>query len=239
MARARQRAAITLLALSSAIALAAPPTAVINGPQQALPGDLVVLDASGSHAQGFAWVLADSDKSFLPVDDGKRMVFATASAGRYTFVLVTGQTNETGQPAIAIARHTITIGDGPSPPTPPAPDPLPPGRFNLATQARNWTQSLSLSSAARRRTAQLVAAVFDDVATAIKAGTVSSIPDALNKLVQANQAALTPEEFSAWKTTWNPSLQAAMTRLDEAGQLSALGDVADAFREIALGLKAS
>lgn len=233
-----------LFALCAGLACAGEPTAIIRGPASALPGDLVVLDAAGSSASGFAWVLADSDKSFLPVEDGRRLVFATSAAGRYTFVLVAADATSNGQPRVALAKHLLTIGQapGPDPPAPgpsPGPDPLPPGRFGLATQARDWVAAVNLPVADRLRTAQQVAGAFETVATAIVAGTIATIPDALEKLVAANQAALGSAEYGAWKTGWNPRFQQTMQGLDQAGSLPGVKDVADAFREIAIGLRAA
>lgn len=219
---------------------AAPPTAVVEGPNRALPGDLVVLDASRSQAAGFAWVLADSDKTFLAVDDGRRVVFATARPGRYTFVLVAATAEASGAPRVALARHVVEIGappPGPGPaPDPPAP--LPPGRFGLAEEARRWAGAVSLPPADRLRTARLVAGNFETVSTAIAAGAVKNVDAALAQLVAANQSALAASEYAAWKNDWNPSFRAAMQKLDEAGRLATLTDVADAFREIAAGLNA-
>lgn len=231
------------LLLATRAATGAPPVARVTGPARALPGDLVVLDASSSQALGYAWVLADSDKSFLPVDGGQRLVFATGAAGRYTFVLVAANANEQGQPAVALATHVLTIGSGPDPnpgPDPPAPNPpLPPGRFDLARQARDWITQVKLSAADRARTARLIASAFEGVAAAAAAGTVRSIDDALAQLRASNRAALSSAEYSAWQSGWNPSFNAAMTRLDDAGQLKTLADTAEAFREIATGLKAT
>jgi hypothetical protein len=224
--------------LHAALLLAADPTAVIVGPSQALPGDLIVLDGGSSQATGFAWVLADSDKSFLPVDGGRRLVFATGTPGKYTFILVTALAGGDANPRVALARHVVVVGDDPTPPVPPGPDPLPPGRFNLAAQARDWTTLVKLPAVDRRRTAELVAGSFESVASAIAAGAMTKVGDALAKLVAANQSALSPSEYAAWKADWNPKFQSAMTQLDDAGKLPALADVAAAFLEIAQGLRA-
>lgn len=232
--------------LTVASAQATPPSARIIGPATALPGDLVVLDASSSDAMGFAWVLADSNKTFLPVDDGQRLVFATGSTGRYTFVLVAANADESGKPAVALAKHVVTIGADPGPgpnpdPNPPGPEPpdppLPPGRFDLARQARDWTASVTLAASERRHTAALVADGFEAIAAAIAAGTVRTAEDALAQLRAAHQAALSAPQYEAWRAGWNPSFRAAMTRLDDLNQLPALADVADAFREISQGLR--
>jgi hypothetical protein len=125
---------ILLLALSPLSALAGPPVASIKGPKTAAAGDLVILDASGSDATTFTWVLANSDKTFLPVDGGKRCVFSSGTGGRFVFVLVVGKV-EGGQSLAAETQWSVVIGGdvpvppNPLPPIPPAPippDPTPP-----------------------------------------------------------------------------------------------------------------
>lgn len=226
---------------------AAQPTARVVGPATAQAGDLVVLDASQSEAMGFAWVLADSDKTFLPVDEGKRVVFATGTAGRYTFVLVAANADAQGKPAVALAKHSLVVGGqppGPDPnppgpnPNPDPPAPLPPGRFDLARQARDWAASVMLPNADRVRTAGVVASNFESIATAIAAGTVSSIDDALAKLRTQNQTSLSATEYQAWKAGWNPQFNAALSRLDGENKLPGLSETAEAFREVASGLRA-
>jgi hypothetical protein len=71
-----------------------------RGRRRRRPGDLVILDASGSDATTFTWVLANSDKTFLPVDGGKRCVFSPGRAGVFVFVLVVGKV-EKAKPAAA------------------------------------------------------------------------------------------------------------------------------------------
>jgi hypothetical protein len=230
---------------------AAAPLAVISGPDRANQGDLVVLDATASqNALGFAWVLVDSDKSFLPVDDGKRVVFATGTSGRFTFVLVAAGADGQGKPLVSLARHAVVVGDaptpgpnpppGPGPPTPPGPQPgpppLPPGRFNLATQSRDWASLVQLDAAARKSSASALAGSFDAMAAKIAAGPIKTIQEAIDQTRQSNQAALGAyaPAWMPWAARWNQ----AMAALHESGQVKTLADCADAWRETAIGLRA-
>lgn len=99
----------------------------VEGPANANPGDLVVLDASGSvGATRYAWLLAGSDKTFLPVDGGRRVVFASGTQGAYTFVLSVAGLDDEGKADLAMVRHVLTIGKpSPGPNPPPGPDPEP------------------------------------------------------------------------------------------------------------------
>ena len=86
-------------------------TAVIEGPASAAPGDLVVLDAGSSiGAQKFVWTLVDSDKKFLAVDNGQRVVFASGKPAVYTFLLAVAGLDAEGKADVALVRHTLVIG---------------------------------------------------------------------------------------------------------------------------------
>jgi hypothetical protein len=107
------------------------PRAVITGPKEQRPGSLVVLDATESQGLGRVWLLAISPEptSFLPVEAGLKVIFASPTPGDYTFVLVVSGTNANGGPMADMATHTVTLL-GPRPPpvvvTPPVVIPIDP-----------------------------------------------------------------------------------------------------------------
>lgn len=239
----RLTAGLLLAMTATTLALCAPPKAVIAGPTQANPGDLVILDANQSEALGFAWVLTDSDKSFLPVEDGRKVVFASGSAGRYTFVLVAATADDPKKPLIDIARHTLTIGEPPNPgpgPNPPGPnpEPLPPGRFGLAAWSRDTasTTLTALTATQRVESAKLLAGSFEGIASAIAAGTIRSLDDVNTKTQVSNRAALGAYQ-SSWMA-WATQLNAKIAALDDAGQIKTTDDAREAWLEIATGLRA-
>lgn len=102
----------------------------IEGPTTATPGDLIVLEARGD-SEAVRWFLGNSPKTFLPVDGGKRVVFASGTPGEYRFFAV-GATVDAGKISLDDDTHTVVIGTpGPAPvppnPTPnPTPVPVPP-----------------------------------------------------------------------------------------------------------------
>ena len=108
-----------------AVAAGQPPKAIITGPKEAQSGDLIVLDASESTGTSRLWLLAVApvEKSFLPVDQGLRCVFATGTPGKYTFVLVVAGTNANGGAVAEMTTHSVVVFGGTSPG--PAPDPGP------------------------------------------------------------------------------------------------------------------
>lgn len=118
-----KRLTVSLVAwLAFASTAVAQVTAVVTGPKDSLPGDLVVLDASGSTASAFRWVLLGSKKTYLTFDGGKRLVFASGQPGEYTFILVTAGQGQGGALEVATAEHVVAIG---GPVVVPAPKPVP------------------------------------------------------------------------------------------------------------------
>ena len=59
-------------------------TCVITGPSKSNPGDLVVLELE-TNATAIVWSLGNSDKTFLPVEQGRKVVFASGRQGKYKF----------------------------------------------------------------------------------------------------------------------------------------------------------
>lgn len=226
--------------VAMAAVLASGPTAVIVGPQRGNPGDLIVLDASQSRdAAGFAWVLADSDKTFLEFEGGRKVVFATGTPGRYTFVLVAANAGSDGKPLVAVARHLLTVGDpqpGPEPPRPPQPEPLPPGKYGLAMFARDQAARVAIDPATKVTTAQGLANSFDSLAATIAAGALLEPASIIAATQASNVSALGPHR-SAWQP-WGESLRLKLNAFSEGQLLVSPQDYAIAWREIATGLRA-
>jgi hypothetical protein len=104
-----------------------PPRAIIQGPTHAIPGEMVILDASQSEgADRFRWSISPElrgRKQLLEIDGGKRVQVASYG-GRY--ILTLAVSNAAG---IDLLTWEITIqGQPPCPPPDPKPDdvrPLP------------------------------------------------------------------------------------------------------------------
>lgn len=124
----RPRLAMILILLACSVVTAEQPRAVITGPKESRPGALVVLDASESTGTGRLWLLAISpeETSFLPVESALKCIFASPTAGSYTFVLVVSGTNSNGGPAADMATHTVVLRAPNVPPPDPPPDPTKP-----------------------------------------------------------------------------------------------------------------
>lgn len=163
MHRAIAAIVAAVLFAAAATAAAQPPRAVITGPTQSRLGDLVILDASQSSGSSYAWALIGSDKTYLPVDGGLRVVFATGTAGEYTFALVAAGTNANGGAAVDVALWKIAVvDDRPKPPPDPKPD-VPPdpieGRLSVIVLREQSTLTADQAATLLQlRTASLFAA---------------------------------------------------------------------------------
>lgn len=220
------------------------PVPIIDGPATAEPGDLVVLSAERSSGDAMAWVAVNIEPGrYLEIEQGRKLVFATARPGRYTFVLIAASLID-GDVTALTARHEVVIGNpGPGPTPPPGPDPqpqpdptpqpLPDGRYKLAEAARGWAASIPEPA---REKATALAGAIDATAAQIAAGVLKDF-EAINAAAKsANNAALGSD-----RPAWEPFFQALDKRLGElwdAGQVSDVADMADVFRETATGLRA-
>lgn len=94
--------------------------AVIEAPDSANIGDLVVLNSSKSEGDNQLWVIDERlTGRFLEIED--KIIFATGTAGIYDFQLIVADTTA----AISQAKHKVAVGT-PTPPTPPPTPPTPP-----------------------------------------------------------------------------------------------------------------
>ncbi|QDU60018.1 hypothetical protein Pan216_08550 [Planctomycetes bacterium Pan216] len=199
-------------------------SAVIRAPERASAGELVVLDATTSTADGLAWIVAEPEARVLAVDDGRRCVFASPHAGSYTFVLAAAKGGR-----VATATHRLTLTNaGPEPPEPS------PERFGLASDARRWAGDVALEPSLRQRTASSLAHSFRATHAAIVAGALTEPATILAETKQRNLEALGPHA-DAW-SPWGERLAERLGQLHQEGRLTGPDDYAEAWREIAIGL---
>jgi hypothetical protein len=225
--------------------------AVIDGPKQALPGDLVVLDASRSQGRAFHWALLNSGKTFLTFENGRKLVFATGTPQEYVFVLIVGDSDGREKVSVDIAEHRVTVGDVPGP----SPD-LPRGRWGFAQAAYGWVKELVPDD--QRHYAAELARNFEATAAAIENGDYVGLPQdeavekanlvlqSLNraslKYVDANNAGDTRAWlpfFAAWQQKADSHNPPTDDHPQADGTLRSVRDYAQAYKETAAGLKAS
>ncbi len=131
-----QMGAIVLVVLATA--RAGEPKAVIEGPADAGPGGVTLLDGRKSTAdpgQPLRWKLINADVPFLTFDkDGCKDAFCflpAAPPGAYRFALIALGKPDGGELTADVAVHEVVVGAAPAPPpappAPPQPQPQPPG----------------------------------------------------------------------------------------------------------------
>lgn len=226
------------IGLSASVAYA-DPKAVIEAPANVSQGDLVVLDASKSAGSGYAWALTNSDKTYLPVDDGKRVVFASGATGEYVFVLAVAEGDKA-----SLAKHKLQVGASPAPgptPAPPSPTPgptppTPPSPVVLTGLAKFAFDACQPLPPAARIRSIVVAQALEVVASQISAGTLTSG----SKIAAATKTALAAA-YADQTAAWSPvdhAMNNELKRLAMAGKITSAAQLADAYREIANGLRA-
>lgn len=99
------------------------PVAVIVGPTEAVPGDLVILRTTGTVGSGHTWLILpeSAESKFLPILDSsgnQAAVFASSQPGVYVFILGVAEGDR-----VSLTKHVLTQGSAPPPPVPPDPDP--------------------------------------------------------------------------------------------------------------------
>jgi len=195
------------------VAVAAPPQAVVTGPTGGMPGHILLLDASESGADFYAWSvtpqLPGGRPTILVLEEGRKCLIASVPGVYHVFLACS---NDEG---IDQTQWTLTIGDGPNPvpvppapnpptptPTPPSPDTVPDGVFRIAKLAFDLARLVDSTN--RVGQAHALADAADAVAASIAAGTLNKPQEILRAILAANNAAL-GTSMLAW-TPWGPAI---------------------------------
>ena len=195
-----------------------------------------------------AWKVFDGDKEkrVREYQDGiffgagvvpKRMTALVAIT--YLYAVKEGDKTTEITTRTVIISTPVIIGEdpGPSPvPDPSAPEPsFPEARYNLHKKAYSLAMS-KVPAATRKGSAAAVAKSFESMASAVAAGAVKEVDDLLKKTAESNRAAV-----GANKAAWEPffkEMQDTLYSLYEDKQMVTAADFAEAWREVAAGLKA-
>lgn len=192
-----------------------------------------------------AWKVFDGDreKRVREYQDGiffgagvvaKRMTALVAIT--YLYAVKEGdKTTEITTKTVIISTPVI-IGEDPGPsPDPSAPEPsFPEARYGL--QKRIYTLAMSKVPVNGRKAAAIsVAKSFESMASAVAAGAVVEVDDLLRKTAESNRTAV-----GVNKAAWEPffkEVQDILYALYENKQMVTATDFAEAWREVAAGLK--
>lgn len=213
----------------------AQPTAVIEGPSQALAGDLVILSWGTSTGEAFKLIAPDSLKGkILYNTTDKQLGFSTRENGSYSFIMVA----VSKELEIAHTIKTVQIGGfipppGP-PPTDPPPVPVPPGTWDAL-------KGLSRTSAAAINdppTAQALATAINSVLPQIAAAPSLQEAHSLSTFtVESVLMARTGNSLKKdWLNGWRKPISQALLEAETQGRISTPALFADAMYAAAAGL---
>lgn len=192
--------------------------AVIVGPKEAPPGEMVILSSTGSTGDNLVWVKPEGLQT-LNVGCSlldSQIVFATTKPGRYEFWLIVADK----EAKIDYAKHVVEIkGAGNPPPVDPDPvDPPPvdPSKWaNLQTISKTNSEKVG-DAATRSRLKAAIAAAIIDIDAKCQAGTCPTLDAAKQTVTQAiEQTILTrtgDSRLTNW-VDWRKANQAEMTKL--------------------------
>lgn len=210
----------------------------VDAPSEVPPGRLVKLDASATDATAFRWTLAGGAADLYDVtESGKVCYFATATPGKYVFVVAACRNAETAgdPPLMEISEVVVTVtgtAPGPTPgPVPPSPV-LPDGRYKLAQFAFGLASTLPATD---KPLLQGVASNYAAVASMAAAGVLADPPAMLVATKDRNAATVGTNRERMLAPLFQP-LATRLAELSKAGDLKTLADHVAAWQEISTGL---
>ena len=187
---------------------------VFYAPAEVRIGQLVVIDVSASNASSFDWQVVPETQNFIVIDEGRRAVFSSETAGDYLFVVGAAK-GET----VDVASHRIRVGSGGAQPT-----------ANIASKVPDWCGKVQ--SPSKRDEALRLSQSFASVAAIVTPSMQAS--DIVAATVKSNRDAL-----GSNIKNWEPFLAQLQVELEARvadGSLSNADSHIKAWREISQAL---
>ncbi len=237
----------------------------IIGTEEGVPlGELVKLKVipydkkpEGFKSHVVKWKIFDGDvEKKLENSEADDVVFGTGVVPKKLKVMcAVAQLFEDGSVKLFFLISDLHIGSnptpvppGPVPPIPPVPvPPVPPvpdvdpvfpdGKFKLAVFSYDTAKN-KVTSPMRKKEAEALSSSFNSVASAIAAGTIKTLEDALKICTESNTkalAAISPDSAGRWNT-FATILQEKMYKLYSERGIRNVQDLREAFVEISQGL---
>lgn len=227
--------AAVCLALLFCLPAWAQPKAVIEGPAEADPGDLVVLRGTESTGDGFRWVMPEG-LGYLqcsPLEIG----FASGTPGQYTFWLIAADT----EAAIDYTQHTVTIGEPPpddpgQPGDPPPDDPAPAPPQGIEQLSRQQAEALNDPRTSAALSAAINGALVE-LEGMCRRGQCPGLATAKSVMVSTVQRTLARRQGASQLVNWLDGWRVPMNAALEPIQM--VPDYLAAMRAAANGLAAA
>jgi hypothetical protein len=211
--------------------------AVIDAPEKAMPGELVVLNSSKSKGDNHKWITPEGISTAQAGCDAisSQVFFATPRAGSYTFYLIVSDKTA----AIDYAKHTVVIGDPVAPQPPPdAPQPpTTPGDFIKLTGISK-ANSLALNDS-RTRSALYASLrqVVADLKALCAANQCPTLLGAQSKFVQTVEAVLLSRPRGSRDSNWEEVWRIPNARFIAEAKIATVAKYLDACDAIVRGLE--
>lgn len=224
---------VALFALSSFGA-----EAKISGPSEAQPGDLVVISGKQSTGKAFQWVMPAGMQTLSCSE--LEFGFAVGESGVYSFTLIAADTDDLQTP-IAIATHTVRIGEVAEPvpdPEPDRPTPPPSNLEELRILSKESAAKLADQTTARGLS-DTIQSKASEIAAMCENGQCPTLDGAKRLMVIAIENRLLARTGLSrnvnWADGWRVPINAGLRRLDTQTVAAYL----TAMRAVAVGLSES
>jgi hypothetical protein len=179
-------------------------SAVIEGPEKALPGELVVLNSFKSSGENYKWIAPEGISTAQAGCTGieSQIFFATPRTGSYTFLLIV--TDKTA--AIEYARHTVVIGNPIAPEPPPElptdPPVTNPGDFAKLTQLGKDNANRLNDAATKTSLAKSLRQVVNAMKSECANMRCPTLQSAQSRFVKAIEDTLLQRQGSSRNVNW-------------------------------------
>lgn len=213
--------------------------AVIESPEKAKPGDLVVLNASASEGAAFKWIIPPGLQTLSCSE--LELGFASGTPGSYTFTLIAADTSEGAEAPIDYATHTVVVGVPvlPPPVDPVDPDKPTPGQYEQL-------RKLSLSAASKlgdpttaKGLAETITATVAEIAAMCEQGQCPEITRAKQMMILAVENRLLAREGESRNANWLDGWRKPINDGLVAANTSTVPEYLSAMLAVAAGLSES
>lgn len=179
--------------------------AVIEAPEKAMPGELVVLNSSKSKGDNHKWItpegISTAQAGCTAIDS--QVFFATPRAGSYTFYLIVSDKTA----AIDYAKHTVVIGNPAAPDKPPELPSDPPTELSKLVELSKANSQKLNDATTRANLALSLKRTVQQMRSMCDSGQCPTLQGAQSAFVQSIENVLLsrprgPSRDADWENVW-------------------------------------